>query len=166
MRSLVGRELRKQFEGKLKERYPCFERVPATLPGGSRLYGCYVAEGLSVYVLLQIPESGERFNLSIGYGDKVPLPTHPSNYDDAICRSGLFRIGRIVYRPYRDHWWNVDPLASSPDGLLIGRQLPSEEECVARLPNLIAEAFDVVRQHAIPFFEDVARRHGIESAPF
>jgi hypothetical protein len=169
MRSSVGKALRSQFEARLRSAYPAFHRMTVPLPAGSRKYEWQVSERLSVYLMLQLDDRHDRFNLSIGFGEAghSPRPTSPQSYDEAVGAPGFFRLGWIIRRPYRDLWWNIDPLASSSGkllmaGKLVGRQLPPEAECIAAIPALLDSAFAELAEHALPFFVEVARREGAE----
>jgi hypothetical protein len=166
---MVSKALRSQFEARLSLVYPGFERMAVTLPGGSKKYAWAVTEHFAAYLMLQIDEKRDRFNLSIGFGEpgRAPRPTVPSSYEQAVATPGFFRLGWIVRRPYRDIWWNIDPLASSGHkllmaGKLVGRQLPPEDECIAAIPGLLDSAFAELAEHAVPFFKDAAGRLGID----
>jgi hypothetical protein len=169
MRSQVGKALRSQFEMRLRGAYPSFKKMSLSLPGGSRLYEWAVSEELALYIMLQVGDRHDRFNLSIGFGEpgRMPRPTSPDSYEEAASAPGIFRLGWIVRKPYRDIWWNIDPLASSSgkllmEGKLVGRQLPPEEESVAAIPALLDAAFGELAAYAVPFFKDVTRRRGVE----
>jgi hypothetical protein len=101
MRSAVGKALRSQFEARLRSTYPAFHRMALPLPAGSRKYEWQVSERLSVYLMLQLDDRHDRFNLSIGFGEAghSPPPTSPQSYDEAVDAPGFFVSGPLVQIP-------------------------------------------------------------------
>jgi len=169
MRGPVAKALRKQFAERLKRELRGFQgRKNEYVAAGERLFEWKAAPGLSFFLLLQPADDYDEFTIEVSWTTDGEYPMLVS--DDSplkLSRKGKMRFRLCQFWTDEDEWFYVCPRPSEEHlkAYFYGGAdyyPESPEEAVRRVPGLIDEAFQRIRDHAVPYFRNIATHLGKE----
>jgi hypothetical protein len=170
MRSVVAKEIRKQFAARLKQVLPGFRATKNEhVPPGDRLFEWKAAPGLSIFLALQPASDYDEFTMEVSWstdGEYPILEFNDSPWERTRKRKMRFRL--CHFWTEQDEWFYVCPRPSEEHlkayffGGGTDYYPESAEEAVRRVPGLIDEVFRRIQDHAVPYFRKIALDLGTE----
>jgi hypothetical protein len=163
MRKQVLRVLRENFKRELESGGKFLQAAENRGSAGSDLYMYKFSPDLNFFVyLLPNPKSyHDTFMVELGWSSEALFPSHAplQNKQRLSLRSdGRIRLPSL----WREHWTSaIEPWWECGCSLAAdtGNEFYTEEETrrrVARVPALVADAMEKLRQYGVPFFERIA----------
>jgi hypothetical protein len=168
MRGPVAKELRSQFAKRLKQELPSFRPTKNKhVAPGDRLFGMEAAPGLSIFLSLQPASDYDEFTVEVSWSTdgEYPIQTWCDLPSKPSCK-GKMRFRLCYFWTDEDEWFYVCPRPSEEHQQKYfiegGTDYYPEsvEEAVRRVPRLVDEVFRRIREHAVPYFQNLATDHG------
>ena len=181
MRRELRWALKSELERQIREKLPRFR--PARLPQlPDFIVFCWtLAPELTVFVSFQISQKHDSFTTECAWSTKGRFPASMTQmfprdipesgirHDDPIDGEFRFRLGEL-FAPRQDFWWHLSPQLTIEDVLRqqqhvirtgnLEEEFPIEQ-AIARVPEAVNDALDRIVRHALPYFGEVARSHGL-----
>jgi len=174
MRKALANAVRMAFEQRLKDELLHFRRVNGfALPDECRVYEWKVTELFRLFLMLQLHRQEDSFTLEVGWSlhgrwpEDADLPDAPPEVSEKGATR--FRIG-LLWTKKADIWWDLAPRPSAVpleealknyDGFLEGLKRPDLSEGLAKVDPTVKEAFERIREQALPYFERITAAAGI-----
>lgn len=163
MRKLLAKEVREQFARRLQAELPQFQKIShAKLPAGYSLYQWRVRPGLSFYLLLEIDQKRDRFNLEVSWSRKDRWPENvftmlPS--DEPVDGEIRFRLPRLWMTTSASYWWEIvpEPPFEAPAEEFL-KPPPPVEEVLPRTRELVEDAIAHLKNEGMSYFNHIVQQ--------
>jgi hypothetical protein len=159
MRSELGKECRKLFRKMMAVEFPDYkEDKTQIVPQGRYVWTFKHPTNIWFHILLIVHPTRDDFTVEVGW-----------DYDGKLTRFTNQEIDKISDYPRsfrvnflwsgKDYWWPLVLRPEEYERVLLYKDDPVEE-CLPLVAPAVWEAGEKLKEHLIPVFEEIVRKHG------
>jgi len=166
MRSQLGKEGRKLFRKLMAVEFPLHQEDKSQIvpPGWCTWTQAHPAK-LSLHITLVIHPTRDAFIAEVGWSKTGKLTSSSSRY----TKKGMMEEPNFVRLPElwgfngMEPWWNLVLRPEEYERAILYEDDPVEQ-CIPLVAPAVWDLGEKLKEHAVPVFEEIVRKHGSESA--
>jgi hypothetical protein len=159
MRSELGKECRKLFRKMMAVEFPDYKEdkgqiIPPRKYVWTRQHPC----GIWLHILFMINPTRDTFTTEAAWDFDGKLPRFSHGGTDGILQSPVsFRVNFLWSG--EDYWWRLVLRPEEFERAILYKEDPIEQ-CLPLIAPAVWEAGEKLKEHLIPAFEEIVRKHG------